>query len=489
LSRVIALIYVFFLLLLILSIPASADNAFGSRNLSVGMAGEDVKELQAFLIDYGLLTNRVSGYFDNTTRKLVANFQRANNLPVDGVVKKADFEVIAKLRQPPAGVTEPEPGSSPPIEPAPDPSLEPVVPKPAPEPKPEPKPVPRPEPKPVPRPEPRPVPRPEPKPKPEPILKPGSKRHVLGYYTVDYPRDIRSYSSLEKNADLIDSIATFTVLVDGNGNIVDTTPRNGVKVALDNGIIPLALIHNYRDGGFNKEDAHSLLSSRANRQRLIKNMVSLLQKEGYQGVNIDIENVPPADRHHYTALVREFKETLEPLGYLTTVSIPAKTWDDQKNRWSGAFDYAAIGRYADWVQIMTYDEHWFGGKPGPVASLPWVEKVIKYAVSLIPPEKILLGIATYGYDWSYSKTRVVTYRSVQNLINKYSIEPKWHNTYGVPYFYYHKDGVKHEVWYENADSARLKLDLVNKYGLMGVGIWRLGYEDGSFWQAVAEWLQ
>ena len=155
LSRVIGLIYLFFFLLLILSIPASADNTFESRNLSVGMAGEDVKELQAFLIDYGLLTNRVSGYFDNTTRKLVANFQRANNLPVDGVVKKADFKVIAKLRQPPAGVAEPEPVSSPPTEPAPDPSLDPVVQKPVPEPKPE--------------------------PKPEPILKPGSKRHVLGY--------------------------------------------------------------------------------------------------------------------------------------------------------------------------------------------------------------------------------------------------------------------------------------------------------------------
>jgi spore germination protein YaaH len=429
LSRGKALIYVFFLLLII-------------------------------LIDYGLLSNRVSSYFDDTTRKLAAQFQRVNNLPFDGVIKKADFEAIAQLRQPPLGVTEPKP-VSPPTEPTPDSTLDPVEKKPV----------------------------PVPKPKPKPILKPDSKRHVLGYYSVDYPGDVRSYSSLKKNADLIDSIATFTVLADGNGNIIANTPKNGVKMALNDGIIPLALIHNYRDGGFNKEDAHSLLSNSANRQRLIKNMVSLLQKEDYRGVNIDIENVSPADRHYYTALVREFKEALKPLGYLTTVSIPAKSWDDPKNHWSGAFDYAAIGKHADWVQIMTYDEHWFGGKPGPVASLPWVEDVIKYAVSLIPPEKILLGIATYGYDWSFSKTRVVTYRTVQNLINTHSIKPQWHNTYGVPYFYYYKNGVKHEVWYENAASSRLKFDLVNKYGLMGVGVWRLGYEDESFWQAVAEKLR
>jgi len=71
---------------------------------------------------------------------------------------------------------------------------------------------------------------------------------------------------------------------------------------------------------------------------------------------------------------------------------------DQQDNWSSAFDYAAIGKYADWVQIMTYDEHWSGGTPGPIASLPWVENVIKYAITVIPKEKILLGVAAYGYD-------------------------------------------------------------------------------------------
>ncbi|MEW6660776.1 MAG: glycosyl hydrolase family 18 protein [Bacillota bacterium] len=454
-NKHIALILVILLLLLTLSIPASAGNTFGSRNLSIGMSGADVKELQTFLVDFGYLNNRISGYFDNTTRSVVAQFQKANSLPADGVVKQADFEVIAQLREPVSAAPEPEPASPPEPEPIPDPS-------------------------------PDPVPEPEPVQMPEPILKPPAKRHVLVYYTVDYQGDVLSYNSLKTYGNQVDSIATFSVLVDGNGNIVDTTPKDGVSMALNKDVIPLALIHNYRDGGFNAADAHSLLTNSANRQRLIKNMITLLQKEGYQGVNIDIENVPFADRHYYTALVQEFKEALEPLGYLTTVSIPAKTWDAPKNAWSGAFDYAAIGKHADWIQIMTYDEHWFGGKPGPVASLPWVENVIKYAVTVIPPGKILLGIATYGYDWSSSSTKVVTYHSVKNLIKTCNIQPQWHNAYGVPYFYYHKDGVKHEVWYENADSARLKMDLVNKYGLMGVGIWRLGYEDDSFWRAVAE---
>ncbi|MEW6171740.1 MAG: glycosyl hydrolase family 18 protein [Bacillota bacterium] len=326
---------------------------------------------------------------------------------------------------------------------------------------------------------------PEPPPPPPP---PAPLRHVLGYYTVDYPGDVDSFNSLNAYGNRINSIATFTFLVDGSGNVTGTTPRDGVDAAASKGITPLALIHNYRGGSFNATDAHNLLSSSANRQKLIQNMISILKTEGYKGVNIDLENVPPSDRSCYSALLQEFKSALEPLGFLTTVSIPAKTADLPTAAWSGAFDYAAIGASADWVQIMTYDEHWFGGTPGPIASLPWVENVIKYAVSVIPKEKILLGIPTYGYDWTSSTTSIVNYKSVGSLINNYNVQPQWDSTTGAPYFYYYAGRVKHEVWYENADSARLKFDLVNKYGLMGIGIWHLGYEDGTFWQAVAEKL-
>lgn len=317
----------------------------------------------------------------------------------------------------------------------------------------------------------------------------GSKYHILGYYTVDYLGDRRSYNSLKSYGSHLDSIATFSFLIDGRGNISGSTPRDGVKLAWNKGVTPLALLHNYRDGAFSYTDAHKLLSSKENRRRLINNMVKVLQRDGYAGVNIDIEDVPYYDRSNYTALVREFKAALEPLGLLTVVSIPAKTWDAPQDGWSGAFDYAAIGKYADLVQIMAYDEHWFGGPAGPVASLPWVEQVVRYAVQQIPREKILLGIATYGYDWSYYGTAAVTARTVSSLISNYGATPQWSNKHSVPYFYYYRDGVRHEVWYENAISARMKFDLVTKYKLKGIGIWNLGAEEADFWQAVAAKLR
>ncbi|MBC7325026.1 MAG: glycosyl hydrolase family 18, partial [Moorella sp. (in: Bacteria)] len=73
-----------------------------------------------------------------------------------------------------------------------------------------------------------------------------------------------------------------------------------------------------------------------------------------------------------------------------------------------------------------------------------------------------------------------------NLIATYNARPQWSNTFSVPYLFYYKDGVRHEVWYENAASLRLKLEMVHRYGLKGIGVWRLGYEENTFWQVVAE---
>jgi spore germination protein YaaH len=313
-------------------------------------------------------------------------------------------------------------------------------------------------------------------------------RYVSGYYAVDYWGDNRSYNSLKTYGKMINGVVTFCFLVDGYGNVSGSTPKDGVSLALSLGATPIALIHNFRNGSFNAADAHTLLTSSANRQRLIQNVITILQRDGYKGVNIDLENIPYYDRAYYTALVREFKAALEPLGYLTTVSVAAKTSDAPISAWAGAFDYAAIGTHADWVGIMTYDEHWAGGTPGPVASIGWVENVVKYAVTVIPRKKILMGIATYGYDWTAAGCQILTYQSVNQLIKTNGIQPLWHSTYGVPYFTYYKSGVRHEVWYENADAARLKFDLVNRYGLLGITIWRLGFEDGTFWEAVAEKL-
>lgn len=315
---------------------------------------------------------------------------------------------------------------------------------------------------------------------------------ILGFTTNDYKGDTGSYNSLVNHHDTVNSIATFSYQLNDEGNLSLTGESQlaAVSYANSNNIKPLVLVHNYVNGQFNRDIAHAVLSNEGKRGNLINGILDVINRQGYAGVNIDIENVYWYDRQLYTDFVKEVKNALSSQGYITTLSIPAKTADYfANNNWGGAFDYSELGKYADQVLIMTYDEHYFEGAAGPVASLSWVDSVMQYATQTIPANKILLGIAGYGYDWSGTGTRALTFSGIEKLISGQGIQPSWDESSQTPYFIYYQDGIRHEVWYENAKSISIKLDLISKYRLGGIGIWRLGYDNNNFWNAIKDKLE
>lgn len=426
--------------------PGSEAAAAGSKpKLGFGSRGPDVKIVQERLKSYGFYPgNEISGYFGLTTYTAVSALEKAAGLPVDGVVDDTEWQLIISGNVPlqggNSGDSSGSQGNSP----------------------------------------------------DNTGSNPGQnngkatklKKMVLGYYTEDYPGDRLSYDSLTGNSPLIDSIATFNYLTDGAGNLTGQSISQGVNLAKKSNVKSLMLIHNIGDY-IDKDAAHTVLSVEKNRKNLESNILSLIKRNGFDGVNIDLEGVPAGDRANYTALLVELKKLFSSQGYLLTVSIPAVTSDNPSSEWNGAYDYRAIGKTADLVTLMTYDEHWSGGSPGPIASLPWVQQVLDYAVKVVPKEKILMGIAAYGYDWSVTGTRTVLWNKADAMAAKYG-GASWDNQSSSPYFiYYDEKGNKHEVWFENKFSLSLKLDLVNSYNIAGIAIWRLGFENATFWQVVS----
>ena len=308
---------------------------------------------------------------------------------------------------------------------------------------------------------------------------------VMGYYTKDWYTDKLSYDSLNKYYRQLDYIATFSARIDANGGlIVDYSPDEGINLAKKKGVKPLLVVHNMLNG-MDSATASAVLSNPQKRWQLAQNIVSLVKKYGYAGVNIDMEAVPAWNRGDYSKFLWELKGLLKSGNYLLTVAIPAKNSDLPNNNWSGAYDYQEIGRVCDYIMLMTYDEHWFGGKAGPIASLPWVQNVLDYAVKQMPSQKILLGLAAYGYDWSPAKGSAVKWNSVNQIIQNTGAQVRWDNNSSTPYFYYWKGTEKHEVWFENKYSLGIKLGLVKSYNLAGVGMWRMGFEDQAFWNTIS----
>ncbi|MGE5403368.1 MAG: glycosyl hydrolase family 18 protein [Candidatus Saccharibacteria bacterium] len=310
---------------------------------------------------------------------------------------------------------------------------------------------------------------------------PAPAKQVLGFTTYYYSGDKASYNSMVNNTRSLDEIATATHVVDSWGNISGLIPTQQISYANNNGIKPLLMIGNEFDG----DVATTLLRSWTNRNNCINNLKYILKSNYYRGVNIDLEGVYYWDRSYYSTFIREVYTALKPLGYTVTASVPAKTWDDRTEGWSGAFDYAAIAPNVDQLLLMTYDEHYPGGSPGAIASIGWVTDVVKYASTVVPKQKILLGVAAYGYDWSKNGTKARSIQDCMDIATERGATIVWDDASQSPYFLYWDDyGVKHTVWFENSYSLAFKLNLVNAQGLGGIGIWRLGLEDANYWNTI-----
>ena len=108
-----------------------------------------------------------------------------------------------------------------------------------------------------------------------------------------------------------------------------------------------------------------------------------------------------------------------------------------------------------------------------VAPINMVRKVVEYAVSEIPPEKIILGIPNYGYDWplpferGVTKARSLGTLEAVKLAVDFGVDVRFDETAMSPYFRYWQYGIQHEVWYEDARSIRAKFDLIKEFNLYG----------------------
>ncbi|MCM1056170.1 MAG: glycosyl hydrolase family 18 protein [Firmicutes bacterium] len=233
------------------------------------------------------------------------------------------------------------------------------------------------------------------------------------------------------------------------------------------------------DGNFNNRLIHSVVNSGKYRANLIGNLLETIAEKGYRGVDIDFEYILAEDRDAFTDFVREVAETMRENGYRTSVALAPKTSTEQRGLLYEGKDYRAIGEAADHVLLMTYEWGYTYGPPMAVAPINQVRRVVEYALTQIPAEKIDLGIPNYGYDWPLPYVRGTTEAVTINNIQAVRIavangaEIRFDDVAESPYFNYSDNGTEHEVWFEDVRSLLAKFDLIREYGLRGCGYWQI----------------
>ena len=257
---------------------------------------------------------------------------------------------------------------------------------------------------------------------------------------------------LEDTLPYLSAVNVFSYGFTEDGNLVLPMTDDAwiIEKALQWGVRPvLTLTPLGENGHFNNNLVSVLVRSRENQQRLIWELGRTMQEKGYGGLDIDFEYVLAEDRAEYADFVRRATQVLNIFGYTVTVALAPKTSAQQRGLLYEGIDYRLLGEAANHVMLMTYEWGYSQGPPMAVAPINMVRRVVEYAVSEIPPEKIILGIPNYGYDWPLPFERGVTRaRSLGTLeavklAVDFGVDIRFDETAMSPYFRYWQYGVQH----------------------------------------------
>lgn len=276
-------------------------------------------------------------------------------------------------------------------------------------------------------------------------------------------------------------LGNFSYGITAGGGMVDLEDQKLTEAAWKAGVLPMMVLTPLDETGtFNDVTASALLSNQTARANLVYNILQTLKEKGLAGVDFDFEFIPAANRQDYVELLRLAKDTLGPQGYYVTAALAPKTSADQPGTLYEGHDYEQIGAVVDYALIMTYEWGYTYGPPMAVSPIHQVRRVLDYAVTAIPPRKILMGMPNYGYDWMLpyvkgeSKAQKLASEEAFWRAQHYGAEIIYDQLSQAPFFtYFDADGVKHVVWFEDQRSIRAKMALVEEYDLAGMGFWNI----------------
>ncbi len=302
-------------------------------------------------------------------------------------------------------------------------------------------------------------------------------------------RDVRL---VQQAADDLTYVSVFSMPVQPDGSLQGLRDGQLVAAAKSSGVEPVLTVTNFNGHTFDPDLGHAVISSPAARGQLIESVLAHLEAQGYSGLDIDFENLRPQDRDLYTNFIKEVSKQVRAQGHHFSIAVAPKASDRPNESWVGFFDYAALAEHVDYVILMTYEWGWIGGPPMAIAPINHVEAVLKYATSLIPGEKILMGVPLYGYDWELPDTRENMARGISaghalTLAASSGVPIRWDTRAASPYFHcWDHSGREHEVWFEDARSVIAKYQLAREYGVKGVSYWVLGNQFPQNWPVLQD---
>lgn len=326
-------------------------------------------------------------------------------------------------------------------------------------------------------------------------IPPGRKRNAEFNAYVE-PRGNTVAPILEESAreaaPYLTYLAPFAFQARREGTLKEPLLNNFPAIARANRNVLMMVINNQEQDQFSDELGRIILTDIAIQDKFLDNIVATAKKYGFRDIHFDFEFIRPVDRVAYNSFLRKAKQRFSREGWLMSTALAPKTSATQQGKWYEGHDYKAHGQISDFVVIMTYEWGYSGGPAMAVSPIDQVKKVLDYAVTEIPSNKILMGQNLYGYDWTLpfvqgSVAKAVSPQQAIQLAARYNVPIEYDTKAQAPHFNYtDESGKRHEVWFEDARSIQAKFDLIKQMNLRGMSYWKLGLAFPQNWLLIVD---
>ncbi|MBR1802636.1 MAG: hypothetical protein IJ777_01505 [Clostridia bacterium] len=227
------------------------------------------------------------------------------------------------------------------------------------------------------------------------------------------------------------------------------------------------------------------------REKLINEIVNNIVQYHLDGINIDFENMYEADKKLFSQFLIELAPRLNEIGAVLSVDVTAP---DGSDTWSMCYDRNTIGKVVDYMIFMGYDQ--YGGtspQEGTTAGCDWVEANINKFLGQegVSSEKLVLGIPLYTRLWKEQNGKIssdtVDVKDVNSVIPS-SVKKQWNENLKQNYVEYTQNGATYKMWIEDEKSIEEKLNLIEKYKLVGAAYWEKDRENNQILELIANKL-
>ena len=288
--------------------------------------------------------------------------------------------------------------------------------------------------------------------------------------------DPQSFLSLRRNISKVNLVLPEWFFIDPKADtLIANIDKKGFDVIKAAKVKVMPLLSNNYNNNFTGDALHRILNSPLKRQRLIADVLKLITKYKFAGINVDFEELKESNNEILSNFQKELYTSLHDKGFMVTQNVSPFNED---------YNYKELAKYNDYIFLMAYDEHSESTGPGPISGQRWIEAAVDHLAKEVPAKKIILNLAAYGYDWKKGKIKDIPLTYQQALVTAResdAIVDFDNDSYNLHYQYYDENEILHEVHFTDAATNFNSIRFATEYGLAGTAIWRLGAEDSRLW--------